>query len=61
MFSHVQEDAEEILMEGAVDNLMTVPEGVMAVEETIGGEISVTDLTGATTEDLSPFHAETEI
>ena len=48
-------------MEGAVDNLLTVPEGVMAVEETIGGEISVTDLIGATTEDLSPFHAETEI
>ena len=47
-------------MEGAVENLLTVPEGVMGVEETIG-EISVTDLTGATTEDLSPFHAETEI
>ena len=61
MFSHVQEDAEEILMKGAVDNLLTVPEGVMAVEETINGEISVTDLTGATTEDLLPFHAETEI
>ena len=61
LFSHVQEDAKEILMEGAVDNLLTVPEGVMVVEETIGGEISVTDLTGATTEDLSPFHAETEI